>query len=407
MNQKNMNAKTVNSRIIMLTLLSISIFFISCKKDASVTPVTTVPVATADTAMIFTDAENPNIQYSGRIDFTNSKAPIFWYPGISIKANFQGPSIDVVIHDHAAGGTQATNYYNVFIDHTLHKVFAVNSTDTLYRIARNLSDATHKIEIFKRTESYVGSSSFKGFCLQINKRLTAPDIQPSRKIEFIGDSYTSGYGNELSIAAPPAGNPNTGFHSVNENNYTAWGAIAARNLNAAYHCTAYSGRGLYRNNTGHVTETIPSIYSRINPDDPSSEWKTSTYVPDVIVIHLGTNDFAPEQISNPRMVDSTTFVTTYINFLTTLRSYYPAAKIICIRPNSVTDGYPAGFKTLTRMTHYVKAVTDHFTGSDPNVFYFELPTQVAPYGEDWHPSAATHQSMAAQITPFIKSKTGW
>ena len=402
MSSRIITKKTVKMRIFLTFTLAVSIIFMSCKKDAA------VPNNPAmDTTMVFTNAKNPFIQYSGRIDFSNSKSPTFWFPGISIKANFQGPAIDIVIQDNASGGAQTTNYYNVFIDNTLYKVLAVNSSDTLYKIARNLSNTTHKIEVFKRTESQVGGSSFRGFCLQIGGALVAPANQLTRKIEFIGDSYTCGYGNELAIAAPPTGNPNTGFHSVNENNYNAWGAIIARDLNAEYHCTAYSGRGLYRNNSGLTTGTVPSIYNRTNPDNASSTWNTSNYVPDVVVIHLGTNDFAPEQASTPSMVDSTTFVNTYISFIATLRTNYPSAKIICIRPNSETDYYPTGFKTLTRMTSYIKAVTDHFVGTDANVFYFALTPQSPPYGEDWHPCAATHQSMATQIESFITTKAGW
>ncbi|SFX89690.1 SGNH/GDSL hydrolase family protein [Cytophaga hutchinsonii] len=386
-----------------IALLLSGLIFLSCKKD-TVSP--SVPIPAVDTNMVFIDASNTNIHYSGRIDFSNPKAPAFWFPGISIKASFQGPSIDVVIKDDASGTDQGTNYYNIFIDQQLHTVLKVNAEDTLYKIARNLTDANHTIEVFKRTEAQVGSSSFKGFCLQANKNLTA-SAKPAHKIEFIGDSYTCGYGNELSIPAPPNGNPDTGFHSVNENNYTAWGAIVARELDAEYHCTAYSGRGIYRNNNGAATGVLPSIYNRINPDDASSQWNTATYIPDVIVIHLGTNDFAPEQLSTPDMVDSAAFVSGYINFITTLRSYYPAAKIICVRPNSLTDYYPVGLKALTRMTRYTKAVTDHFVPTDANVFYFALAPQNAPYGEDWHPSAATHQSMAAQIKTFIKTRAGW
>lgn len=385
-------------RIFFIFILAISILFLSCKKD-DVSPGTQA----TDTTMVFFNAQNTNIQYSGRINFDDPLAPIFWFPGVSIKANFQGPSIDVVLRDYSSGTDATTNYYNVLIDDVLYKVLKVNQDDTLYRIARNLTDTNHKIEIFKRTESQVGNTSFKGFCLQINKHLIAASTQLTRKIEFIGDSYTCGYGNEVSIPS----NPNTGFHSVNENNYNAWGAIVARDLNAEYHCTAYSGRGLYRNNSGSTTGILPSIYNRINPNDPTYTWNTANYVPDVVVIHLGTNDFAPEQNTTPSMVDSTTFVDTYINFITTLRGYYPSAKIICVRPNSQTDYFPAGFKTLTRMTNYIKAVKDHFTGTDANVFYFELTPQSAPYGEDWHPSAATHQSMATQIEPFIRTTAGW
>ena len=43
----------------------------------------------------------------------------------------------------------------------------------------------------------------------------------------------------------------------------------------------------------------------------------------------------------------------------------------------------------------VQEVVDSFvTGGDSNVFYFEFAPQSSPYGEDWHPTVATHEAMA-------------
>jgi hypothetical protein len=37
------------------------------------------------------------------------------------------------------------------------------------------------------------------------------------------------------------------------------------------------------------------------------------------------------------------------------------------------------------------------------VHYLAFTPQTAPYGEDWHPSAATHEAMATRLTEFIRS----
>lgn len=373
------------------------------KKDDTINPIPPI-VIVEDTTMFFFPATNANIQYTGRIDFSNLLKPAFSYPGTSIKAKFQGKAIDVVIKDYGTGGITTTNYYNIMIDGALHKVLRVNSTDTIYNAARDLSDAEHTIDVFKRTEATVGKSSFLGFQLRTNKQLVAPAAKPARKVEFIGDSFTCGYGNDVSYAT----GTNTGFNSVNENNYTAWGAIVARTLAAEYHCTAYSGRGLYRNNSGTTTGTMPSVYNRIHPDAASPTWNTSNYVPDVVVIHIGTNDFFPEQWATPSMVDSTQFVNTYITFVTALRAYYPAAEIVCVVPNSLSNWWPVGFNSLDRIRSYTNAVVnDANLNGDANVYSFELTTQGAPFGEDWHPSNPTHQSMSDQIVPFLRSITGW
>jgi lysophospholipase L1-like esterase len=393
------------TRVFLLLLPCLFSIAASCKKKEKVNPDDNTTAA--DTSMIYYAADNSFIQYTGRIDFSNPAKPSFSYPGISIKAKFQGSAIDIVMKDFGSGGDQGTNYYHILIDGALYKVLQVNNTDTLYTAARGLSDGDHTIEVFKRTEASVGRSQFWGFRIRKNKNLLALPSKPERKIEFIGDSFTCGYGNEVSIPNP-GGNPNTGFHSVNENNYSAWGAIVCRNFDAQYHCTAYSGRGLYRNNTGATTETMPLIYTRTLPNSTNPTWNTSDYIPDLIVIHLGTNDFFPESWGTPSMVDSAQFVSTYINFVSTLRGYYPSAHIICVVPNSLSNWWPVGFNSLTRIKSYIDATVDHHLGlGDNKVHYFELTTQTSPYGEDWHPSNATHLSMANQIKPFIQTIMGW
>jgi len=393
---------------LFICILSFLFLIQSCKKkktDEVVPPAVEEPTP-VDTTMILVRANDPLIQYSGRIDYTNAFAPTYAYPGISIKARFQGPAVDVIIKDFGIGGATTTNYYEIIIDNIVQTPLKVNNTDTLYYITRSLTDAEHTIEVFKRTESSVGKSSFKGLRIRTGKTLLTLPEKPTRKIEFIGNSLTCGYGNEVSIAAPPAGNPNTGFHSVNENNYKAFGAITSRTLNAQYMCTAYSGRGMYRNNTGATTGTVPQFYGRIFPDAATPTWTPSLYVPDVVVICVGTNDFAPEAWATPSMLDSASFVDTYTSFVQTVRGNYPDAHIICVVPNSVSDYYPVGMKTRTRFTNYINAIDNNFS-SDSKVHKMSINSQLPPYGEDYHPSAAEHQNMANVLVPFIKGVTGW
>jgi lysophospholipase L1-like esterase len=402
------NVFRTSRHILACLLLGIFICF-SCKKRLSDIPDPTMAIPTPtpiDTSMVVVKADNPLIHYMGRIDYTIATAPVYSYPGVTIKATFSGPAIDVIIKDYGTGGTTTTNYYAVLIDGLVQSPLRVNSTDTLYLLARNLTDANHTIELVKRTEASVGRSSFKGFRLRTGNTLLTATALPTRKIEFIGNSLTCGYGNELSIAGPPSGNPNTGFHSVNENNYKAWGAITCRTLNAQYMCTAYSGRGLYRNNTGSTTGTLPLIYDRIHPDLTAPLWTLSNYTPDVIVISLGTNDLAPEAWGVASPLDSASFVNTYISFIQTLRSNNANAEIICVVSNALSDFYPAGMKWKTRMTNYIQAVDDYFV-LDTKVHKLVLNTQNSPYGEDYHPSALEHQNMANQLVPLIQTVTGW
>jgi len=347
-------------------------------------------------------ASDPNIQYTGRIDNANPDNIGFTYPGVSIKAKFQGAAIDAIIKEYGSGGATTTNYFNVIIDGVVMKKLQLSRTQTVYELARGLSDGEHTVELFKLTESNVGKVEFQGFQLETGKTLVAPDPLPARKIEFIGNSMTCGYGNEVSLTALQL-ETIQGFNSVNENNYKAWGAITARNLNAQYSCVAYSGRGLYMNNNGTTTGVMPSVYDRTFPDNATPQWDRTKYTPNVIVINLGTNDFSAEAFAS-KTVNRTAFVNSYISFINKLRDYYPDATVVCAVGVMMSDYFPVGAQHWTRIKEYVKAVRDHFnTNGDNKVHYFEMSSQLAPYGEDWHPSANTHVDMATRLTQFINS----
>ncbi len=349
---------------------------------------------------------DPAIEYNGRIDDSDPLKPSFCYSGVSIKTVLVGESLSMTLDDMGLGDEQHSNYYTIIVDDSVHHVLEAKQGKHTYALVSGLKTGKHTIEIFKRTECAVGSTRFLGFSTPEGNVIERP-IAKTRSIEFIGNSITCGYGNEASNAAPPAGSPNTGFHSKNENNYLAYGAITARNLNASYRCVAYSGRGMYRNNTGSMEGTMPKIYQRIFPDESSSVlWDVKKEQPDVLVVNVGTNDFYLESEGN--FVNESVFTKTYLAFLEELRRVYPNTKIICAVGNMMSDYWPEGRQCWTRIQKLVSdVVAERNTKGDAAVHYFKLDPQTPPYGEDWHPSIATHRKMASALTPFIKKVTGW
>ncbi|MDF2457002.1 MAG: acetylxylan esterase-related protein carbohydrate esterase family 2 protein [Cytophagaceae bacterium] len=355
---------------------------------------------------VFFAANVPEIVYAGRIDVDDNKKPSFCHSGASIKTLFIGSSIQMILEDFSEGGERFTNYYTIIIDNKVVQTLEVQPGKHTYDLVSGLSKERHSVEIFKRTECMVGKSTFHGFKAPEGTTLEKPIVK-SHRIEFIGDSFTCGYGNEASIPAPPEGNPNTGFHSKNENHYLSFSAIVSRKLNTEYRCIAYSGRGMHRNNSGNDEGTLPKLYERVFPDDASSPLADlKKEIPDVIVIKLGANDFFPE--SRGDLLDDVAFTQTFLTFVEKLRGYYPQAKIICLTGGSMSDTWPEGRNCLTRIQQDVqKVVESRKKAGDDQVYYFKLDQQTAPYGEDWHASIATHQRMAEQLTPFIKQITGW
>src|SRR5690606_24705653 len=61
-------------------------------------------------------ANHPHLLYMGRIDCSTPLAPAFAYPGISIRARFEGDALDLKLEDFGGGTQQDTNYYDISID---------------------------------------------------------------------------------------------------------------------------------------------------------------------------------------------------------------------------------------------------------------------------------------------------
>lgn len=109
----------------------------------------------------------------------------------------------------------------------------------------------------------------------------APPPLPTRKIEFLGDSITAGFCNECESVVADA----------NREAYGAtWDFQIGELLGAQVHTAAWSGLGMVHNCCGGNT-TMPSIFSRalatVNTDNT---WSWSSWVPDALVVNLGTND---------------------------------------------------------------------------------------------------------------------
>ncbi len=333
------------------------------------------------------------LQYTGRVDVSPAAAA-FSYPGVSIKLRFWGDALELWLNEQGPDDATTTNYYQVTVDGQAPVKFPVRASQTVYEIARNLPLGEHTVELIKLTESDVGRSELRGF--RVRGQLLSPPARPALRIEFIGDSITCGYGNEVSI--PESNNPSTGFHSVNENITRTYGWLTARNLGAEAVMVCNSGRGIYRNNTGDTVNTVPRLYGRVFPHQDTPRWDFTRAPPGIVVLNLGTNDFYP---GTP---NAALFRAAYTDFVTRLRSQYPQARIICAVGSMMNDWYPAGQLHWSTIQGWVSSVVKGFNDrGDARVHFLAFTPQTGPYGEDWHPSPATHQAMATRLTEFIRA----
>jgi hypothetical protein len=104
----------------------------------------------------FVPADNPNFQYTGRIDFSDKKAPEFSWAGTSVKTRFTGTSLKIAFHENGGG------MYYAFIDGNYDNghVITCKPGQHVYEVASGLPNKTHDLLIYKRTDGGKGTTAF-------------------------------------------------------------------------------------------------------------------------------------------------------------------------------------------------------------------------------------------------------
>jgi len=329
-------------------------------------------------------ADNKNIQYVGRVDFSNRKLPRFWAPGVYIRAKFKGTYCDAVFNDQVLWGS-SHNWIEVVVDDQAPVRIATNGPANVIPVAKDLPDGVHTVTLCKDTEAQMGYLEFVGFhCAGLVK----PNRLPKHKIEFIGDSITSGYGNDPS--AFPCGQ---GTWYDQHNAYMAYGPVAARKLNAQWMLSSLSGIGLIHSCCDHPV-LMPQTFDNYAIADPivAGKWDFKRYQPDAVTICLGQND-GP---ANPQQ-----FREAYVDFIHTVRKDYPKAHIFCLTSPMADD------TLFAVMRDNLTWVVDQINQSgDKKVHYIELPHHLNN-GCGSHPDIAQDATVADALSADIAGVMHW
>lgn len=325
-------------------------------------------------------ADHPFFQYTGRVDFSDPKTPRFWQPGVYISARFEGSSCEIMLRDEMMGGV-VHNYIEVVIDNRPRR-FRLNEKENTLLVVTDLSEGVHELVIVKNTEANIGYIEFLGIRC---KALLEPAQKPLRKMEFIGNSITSGTGSDESLV--PCGE---GRWEDQHNAWLSYGAITARTLNAQYHLSSVSGIGLMQS-CCDLPIVMPQVFDKIHMNMNQLRWDFKLYQPDVVTICLGQND---------GVQDSTSFITNYVSFLRQLRSYYPVATFVCLNSPMADD------MLNTVLKNYLTALVAEIKKTDQKVFSFFFSRRYF-HGCDTHPNLEEHQAISAELTDFVRKTMKW
>lgn len=335
----------------------------------------------------FISPDSKGFIYTGRIDFSNPKAPLLSWPGSSIKANFTGSQLKITLDDQ-----YGKNYFSVIVDNEIYHPYVIETKkgEQEYTIATNLSSGRHSLEIYKRTEGEEGSTLFKGLVLANDGKLLAPPARFARRIEIYGDSITSGMGNEA------ADNARDDLLSE-KNNYWAYGSIAARELNAELHTISQSGIGMM---ISWFPFIMPQFYDQLSAvGNNGTQWDFTKWTPDLVIINLFQNDswlIDREKRLQP-IPNEDQIIQAYVNFVRTIRTKYPDVQIVCALGSmdaTANNKWPDYIR---------KAVEKLKQDGDKKIdtLFFEF----TGYGQ--HPRVAQNKANAKKLVEFVRKKMNW
>ncbi|SFE61341.1 GDSL-like Lipase/Acylhydrolase [Paenibacillus algorifonticola] len=354
-----------------------------------------------------------HLKVHGRTTGHLSPLTLFW-TGSSVELNAQGSELWIEVE---------VNYeqYEPWISVVINAVPVSRQMLKAGRywvcIFRGMDKAAIKnVRIVKDVQAMSADS---GCLMQIHAvkfdgEFTPIEEKPYR-IEFIGDSITSGEG-AIGAKAETDWIP-MWFSAID--NYTA---MTAEALNAEYRVLSQSGWGVLSSWDNNPFANLPAYYEQVcglltgeNNKALGAHEKNDfdSWQPDVVVVNLGTNDGGAFHSSE--WVDTVTgkaykqrlkedgtydeedvkaFEEAVVRFLIKIRKYNPNARLI----------WAYGMLGLPMMPAIYRAVNAYnmLTG-DKQVSVFQLPNTIdETLGARQHPGRLAHEKAARELTGYIK-----
>jgi len=210
-------------------------------------------------------------------------------------------------------------------------------------------------------------------------------VMPDRRMLFIGDSITCGYG----LLTRGLGN---GFKTVEQDGAHTFAALTADHFGAEAQFICISGRGIVRNCDNEPAPLIPQFFEQTCVSNPTP-WDHSAYIPDIIVVNAGTNDTAGE--IDP--IDPAVFAKGATAFVRRLRELYPQAKVLWVYGMMDESLHEPLSESLSAM-------------QDDHVQYLKLQSVWGfenERGASNHPNQRAHRRCAGVVIDKVSELTGW
>jgi lysophospholipase L1-like esterase len=302
----------------------------------------------------------------------------FDWPGVRISFRTRGPGFRLLL-----GGTGPD--FNVLVDGQPWTKLITWGADG-YDLW--LPDAgVHDVTLVRRQGPLYGPTRFEGLLLLPGTELLPPPPRRARRVEFVGDSLTVGYGVDALWPVCEDLRPY-------EDSAKAFASLAADALGAEPWIAAASGHGLVRNFGDPAPRSARSMTALYGDAlfGEAGAWSGAPSM-DAVVVFLGTNDLSTEPGVPPDAL-----LAGFRELLGRIRGLHGAGVPIFL----LADG--AGGPLASAVA---AVAASEVAGGRRSVHVVTLPPAVAPFGCDAHPGPQTHQAWAETLAAAMREALGW
>ena len=350
-----------------------------------------------------------HIRWLGRTHYdANTASMNFYFTASGFEVGFYGTALTARFLASNTELSAKRPQLSILVDDEENPLMGItlilDEPDKTYTLVSGLAEGYHRVRVLKRSEASDANTALAN--LATDGHFATPGSAKQLKLQFIAASSSTGYGN---LASGP-GEPKT---TANSHGLLGFPYLAAYMLDAECAIFAASGWGVFRgyNTSGNINEVenIPNAFDYVAIDDGNvvltnlGRIDHTDYIPEIIVVHLGSNDFNSSGYwsMNPaqQLALETDFVAEYTVFLTRLNQYYPEA--IIIAAYGLSGESPSFGILMQQIVDNLGVITD-------KVHLFHMPaanTGGLTYGSDYHPSVAAHILVADALVDFIEAIT--
>ncbi|CAN0088279.1 unnamed protein product [Ectocarpus fasciculatus] len=326
-----------------------------------------------------------SISYIGRFDHSQSSPRCDWSgSGITFHVTNEAAASSTLSVTLSVAAT-STNFLSVLVNCEVLGKYEISPELGEVKFSfEQTPGSTYEINVVKVTEASQGVVSFEDLVVDGGYLASGVDRSCRNKNDinllFIGDSITAAYGVE--------GTNPCSFSPDTENILDSYATLVANDIGAELHTIAWSGKGVVRNYGDEQTtsaDPMPIYYNRTlgEYDDTSLTWNPRHYLPDVVMVMLGANDYS----TTPYPSDED-FINGLVGLLSQIYRDYPNAKV-----GAMCSAEPDG-NQCTNIEQAAKLTSSTYVKIDDSVY--------VSYGCDYHPSIETQRNIADIVTPVVQ-----